>query len=227
SHAIDREGIVEAVLSGVGGEAAETIFPEGTGWAADVPTPYDPAEAERLLAEAGAVKDGGTWTLDGAPLEIDIVTYSGRAALPPTATLTQAFLQAVGVHSNVRVGEYGAMNDAIAAEEADLFLQAWLTTPQGDPGAVLEMLTATEGDSNAGGYSNAALDQLLSDGRTTFEQAGRETIYGEVQKIVADEAPLIPVFHISQVLVAVPELTGFRVHPTETYWINHETTLSE
>ena len=217
SLAIDRDGIVAAVLEGVGGAPAETIFPEGFAWTADTPTPYDPAEAERLLAEAGAVKEGGTWMLDGEPLEIDIVTYASRAPLPPTAALTQAFLQAIGVRSNVRTGEYGAMNDAIAAQEADLFLQAWVTTPQGDPGAVLEMLIGTEGASNAGGYSNEALDALLEQGRTEFEQTAREAVYDEVQEIVAEEAPLIPIFHVSQVVVAVPQLRGFEVHPTETY----------
>ena len=48
-----------------------------------------------------------------------------------------SLLQAIGVKA-VRVGEYGASNDAIAAGEADMFLQAWQTTPQGDSGAVLE-----------------------------------------------------------------------------------------
>ncbi|MEM1372774.1 MAG: hypothetical protein AAGF78_00180 [Pseudomonadota bacterium] len=32
--------------------------------------------------------------LDGAPLDLDIVTHSSRAALPPTAELTQANLPA-------------------------------------------------------------------------------------------------------------------------------------
>jgi len=82
--------------------------------------------------------------LDGEPLEIDIVTYSGRAALPPTATLTQAFLQAIGVTATVKVGEYGASNDAIADGSADMFLQAWVMTPQGDPGGVLETLLQSE-----------------------------------------------------------------------------------
>ncbi|MEM7376476.1 MAG: ABC transporter substrate-binding protein [Pseudomonadota bacterium] len=136
SLAIDRQGIVDAALSGVGGVPAGTVFPDGKGWAADLPATYDPAQAEALLAEAGAVKEGGTWMLDGAPLEIDIVTYSGRAALAPTAEITQAYLQAIGVASTVKVGEYGASNDAIADGSADLFLQAWVTTPQGDPGAV-------------------------------------------------------------------------------------------
>jgi peptide/nickel transport system substrate-binding protein len=227
SYAIDRDGIVTAALSGVGGEAAGTVYPKGTGWAADIPARYDPARAEELLAEAGAVKEGGTWMLEGEPLEIDIVTYSSRAALPPTAELTQAFLAAIGVKANITVGEWGASNDAIAAGEADLFLQAWVTTPQGDPGAVLETLLRSDGGSNSGKFANARLDELLTEGRITFEQDARKAIYDEVQQIIADEAAMIPVFHVSQTNVGVPGLTGYRVHPTETYWVTHETTLQK
>ncbi len=227
SLAIDRQGIVDAVLSGVGGVPAETIFPKGQGWAADISVPYDPAKAENLLAAAGAVKEGGRWILDGKPIEIDIVTYSSRAALPPTAELTQAFLSAIGVTANVKVGEWGASNDAIAAGEADLFLQAWVTTPQGDPSAVLETLLKSDGGSNSGGYANLALDKLLDDGRLTFEQEKREVIYDNVQDIIANDSAMIPVFHVAQTNVAKAGLTGYAVHPTETYWITHETKFAE
>ncbi|MGB0959318.1 MAG: ABC transporter substrate-binding protein [Halocynthiibacter sp.] len=227
SAAIDRQGIVDAALSGVGGVPAGTVYPEGMGWAADIAPVYDPALAETLLAQAGAVKKGGTWMLDGAPLEIDIVTYSSRAALPPTAELTQAFLQAIGVTANIRVGEYGASNDAIADGTADMFLQAWVTTPQGDPGAVLEALLKSTGGSNAGGYNNPELDLLLASGRMTFDQDAREKIYNQVQAIIAADAAMIPVFHVNQVNVARAGLTGYAVHPTETYWVTHETALTE
>ncbi|MET1412734.1 ABC transporter substrate-binding protein [Roseibium sp. HPY-6] len=227
SLAIDRQGVVDATLAGVGGIPAGTIFPAGLGWAADIAPSYDPAAAEELLAEAGAVKEGGRWMLDGSPLEIDIVTYSSRAALSPTAELTQAFLQAIGITANVRVGEYGASNDAIAAGTADLFLQAWVSTPQGDPGAFPEALVKTGAGSNAGGYSNADLDKLLEDGRLTFDEEKRAAIYDDVQKAIAEDAALIPVFHVSQVNVARPGLKGYKVHPTETYWVTHETTLEE
>jgi peptide/nickel transport system substrate-binding protein len=59
SYAIDRQGVVDAALSGVGGVPAGTVYPEGKGWAADIPAPYDPAKAEELLAKAGAAKEGG------------------------------------------------------------------------------------------------------------------------------------------------------------------------
>lgn len=227
SMAIDRQGVVDAALSGVGGVPAGTIYPDGKGWAADIPAAYDPAKAETLLSEAGAVKENGKWMLDGEALEIDIVTYSSRAALPPTAQLTQAFLQAIGIDSNVRVGEYGASNDEIANGTADLFLQAWVTTPQGDPGAVLEALLKSDGGSNSGKYNNEKLDSLLAKGRETFEHSERKAIYDEVQQIVADDAAMIPVFHVSQVNVAREGLSGYAVHPTETYWVTHETTLTK
>lgn len=227
SYAIDRNGVVAAALSGVGGVPAGTVYPKGKGWAADIAAPYDPTKAEDLLTQAGAVKDGGTWMLDGEPLEIDIVTYSSRAALPPTAELTQAFLAAIGVKANITVGEWGASNDAIAAGEADLFLQAWVTTPQGDPGGVLETLLKSDGGSNAGGYAYPRLDELLEQGRLTFDHADRKAIYDEVQEIIAADAAMIPVFHVSQTNVGVPGLTGYRVHPTETFWITHETKLTE
>ena len=227
SMAIDRQGIVDAALSGVAGVPAGTIYPDGKGWSANIPAVYDPKQAESLLAEAGAEKTGGQWMLDGEPLEIDIVTYSKRAALPPTAELTQAFLQAIGVTANVTVGEYGASNDAIADGSADLFLQAWVTTPQGDPGAVLETLLKSDGGSNAGQYANPELDALLDKGRETFDHEARREIYNQVQEIIAEDAAMIPVFHVSQVNVGREGLSGYQVHPTETYWVTHETTLAD
>jgi len=227
SLAVDRDGIVEAVLSGVGGVPAGTIYPAGKSWAADIAPTYDPARAEELLAEAGAVKQGGTWMLDGEPLEIEILTYSSRAALPPTAEITQAFLQQIGITASVRVGEYGASNDALKAGDGDMFLQAWVMLPQGDPASILGFLLSSDGGSNAGNYANPEMDALLVEGQTTFEQAERERIYNKVQQIIAVDVPLLPVFHVSQAVVARAGLMGYQVHPTETYWITHETRFAE
>jgi len=227
SLAIDRTGIVDAVVSGVGGVPAGTIYPSGKSWAADIDATYDPARAEALLAQAGAVKEGGRWMLDGAPLEIEILTYASRAALPATAELTQAFLQQIGVTATIRVGEYGASNDAMLAGDGDMFLQAWVMLPQGDPSSVLSFLLASDGGSNASRYANPEMDQLMTQGRTTFDTAERKVIYGRIQQLIATDVPLIPVFHVSQPVVARAGLTGYAVHPSETYWLTHETRFSE
>ena len=222
SLAIDRQGIVDAALSGVGGVPAATIYPALMPWAADIEAPYDPAAAEALLAEAGAVKEGGQWMLNGAPLRIDIVTYSSRAALPPTAELIQAYLSAIGIDARVSIGEWSANNDAIASGAADLHLQAWGVAPSGDPAYFPGAILASDADSNIGGYSNPELDALLAQGIQTFDPEQRQAIYEQVQAIIAEDAPLIPVFHASQVSVAKAGLEGFVVHPAITYWMTPE-----
>jgi len=222
SLAIDREGIVEAALSGVGGVPTGTIYPAMMPWATDIVPTYDPAAAEDLLAEAGAVKEGSRWMLDGEPLTIDIATYADRAALPPTAELIQAYLSAIGVQAQVSIGEWAANNDALASGATDIHLQAWSVAPSGDPAYFPEVILRSDGSSNTGGYANPELDELLVKGRQTFNTGERKAIYDEVQAIIANDAPLIPIFHASQVSVAKPGLEGFTVHPAITYWMNTE-----
>lgn len=227
SLAIDRQGIVDAALSGVGGTPAGTIYPSLMPWAADLAPTYDPAEAENLLAAAGAIKVGGTWTLDGEPLTLTVATYSSRAALPPTAALIQAYLMAIGITVDVSIGEWGANNDGIGNGTVDMHLQAWGVAPSGDPAYFPEAILKTGAGSNIGGYSNPALDALLVKGRETFDAEERKAIYNEIQEIIASEAPLIPIFHASQVSVARPELQGFAPHPAITYWLDTPVLLSE
>lgn len=231
SLAIDRQGIVDAVLGGVGGVSAGAIFPQAmTSWAADIAPVYDPVEAERLLAEAGAVKQGGQWTLNGEPLTIRIVTYSSRAALPPSAELTQAYLNAIGLGATVTIGEYGANNEAIGNGTADMHLQAWGTAPQGDPSYFPAATLAGSGyvtGGNVGGYENPELDKLLKEGQETFDEAKRKEVYMSIQELIAEDAGLIPVFHANQTSVGRKGLSGFRVHPAETYWLDTGVSLSE
>lgn len=219
SLAIDRQGIVDAALSGVGGAPAGTLYPAMMPWANGAEPRYDPAAAESLLAEAGATKEGGRWMLSGEPLRIDIVTYSARAALPPTAELIQAYLSAIGIDAHVSIGEWAANNDAIASGAADLHLQAWGVAPSGDPAYFPGAVLHSEAGSNIGGYANPELDLLLAKGTQTFDTAGRKAIYDQVQAILAEDAPLIPVFHAAQVSVARSGLEGFAVHPAMTQWL--------
>lgn len=220
SLAIDRQGIVDAALSGVGGGPAGTIFPAVMDWAADIAPTYDPSQAERLLAEAGAIKENGQWMLNGAPLTIRLATYTGRAHLPPAAELTQAYLSAIGITTVVSIAEFAANEEAVAAGTIDMHLQSWGTAPQGDPGYFPETMLGTGSGSNLGGYSNPAFDALLAEGRQIFDTEARRAIYHRVQEMIATDAALIPLFHTSTVAVGRPGLTGFAIHPAEVYWIN-------
>lgn len=218
SLGMDRDAIVAAALNGVGGTAAGTLLPASMPWAADIAPDFDPDRAADLLDEAGATLEGGRRMWQGAPLELSLWTYEGRAALRPSAELVQAFLGQLGIGVSIRIAEYEANNDALRSGAADLTLQAWGTAPQGNPGFFPETMLASDGGHNLSGWTNAEVDRLLVEGRRTFDSEARREVYNEVQRIaVKEEAAIIPLFHATQLSVARPSVEGFRIHPSEVY----------
>lgn len=231
SLSLDRETIVEASLAGVGGQAAQGIFPANmASWAnTDVSLPYDPNKAMTMLDDAGIIDtDGnGIRELDGQDIVLKMRSYEGRAALRPTLEISQAMLGQIGLSVEIAMGEWGANNDALEAGEIDMHLQAWGTAPQGDPDYFPSTLAATGGSYNVGGYSNPELDELLENGRSLFTTEERKPIYAEVQAILNEDLPLIPLFHKTQVSVGNGRVEGYRIHPAETYLATPDLTVVE
>lgn len=223
SLAIDRDVIVDVALGGVGGTRANSVFPATmASWVNPaVKLPYDVARAKALLAEAGVRDTNGDRVMrwDGKPLVLRIGIYEGRAAFKPTVEIVQAMFQALGIRSEIRMGEYEANNVALRAGEIDLHLQAWGTAPQGDPGYFPETLLKTGAGLNDGEFSNARLDELMQKVRTEFDQAARLKMVLEIQEIIAAEMPILPMFHSNQTSVGNGKVVGFRIYPTETYLV--------
>ena len=231
SLGLDRDTIVEASLVGVGGEAAQGIFPENMAtWAnTELSLPYDPEAAMAMLDGAGIVDtDGnGIRELDGEDIALQMRSYEGRAALRPSLEISQVMMRQIGLAVEIAMGEWGANNDALQAGDIDMHLQAWGTAPQGDPDYFPSTLAATDGSSNVGGYSNPELDALLVEGRSLFTTEERQPIYAQIQAILNEDLPLIPLFHKTQVSVGNGKVEGYRIHPAETYLATPDLTVVE
>lgn len=229
SLGLDRDTIVAAALAGVGGDVAHTIFPANmASWVnADLTLPYDANAAVALLDQAGITDtDGnGIRELNGEDIVLKIRSYEGRPALRPTLEISQVMLQQIGIGADIAMGEWGANNDALKAGEIDMHLQAWGTAPQGDPDYFPSTLVATGASYNVGGYENAELDALLEQGRGLFTTAERQPIYAQIQAILNDDLPVIPVFHKTQVSVGNGKVQGYAIHPAETYLASPELDL--
>lgn len=231
SLGLDRETIVKASLSGVGGEKANAIFP-GTmaSWAnTGLSLDYDPAKAAALLDEAG-IKDtngNGIRELDGEDISLKLRSYEGRAALRPTLEITQAMLQKLGINAEIAMAEYDANNEALKAGDIDMHLQAWGTAPLGDPNYFPSTLVESGVSYNFSGYSNPELDELLVKGRKSFDDEVRKSHYDRIQEIINEDLPLIPVFHKTQVSVGNGKVEGFQIHPAETYFVTVDLDLAD
>jgi peptide/nickel transport system substrate-binding protein len=229
NYAIDREGIINAVLEGVGGTSAATIFPSILPWAnRDLETVHNLDQAGTLLAEAGLVDaDGDGWVeYAGAPFKVRFFATTAREEFAPIGEIIKANLEKIGIEVELVVLELGAARDLERAGDFELSIASWGTAPSGDPAYILEMLARSTGEHNYGKFSHQGLDELLTRGQATFEPQARAAIYNEVQEILSDESPLLFLYHQVELTGMRTAVQGLEAHPAEMYFLHKDVYLN-
>lgn len=215
AYALDRESLVERIFGGQG-EVAQGPIPQVLGW---VPNDgveeitYDPEYALELLAEAGWTQDAGGILLnaEGEPFEFTLLADRGNPTRDQVYLYVQQAWQALGMQINIETTEWNTVLARYRRGEYDTRLGWWVIKPDPD----LYDYFHTEGDLNQIFYSNAALDELLEQGRATTDQAERAVIYNEVQQILQQDQPgiflhyPIEVRAVNNRLQGLPEI-GYR-----------------
>ena len=222
NYAIDRQEIVDTVLSGFGGKIGASVFPDILPWCNRnlSPYPHDLEKAKTLLAEAGAgdANQDGIVEINGTSLVLNAWTYEGRAAMKPVLELIQVQLAKAGIGTRLKVTQKGSpINRAMQKGEVHLGLQMWNTAPQGDPDFFLSNLFVSHAAANYMGYENHEIDELVKKGKATFDPAERKNIYDRVQEIIYNESPVIVLFHKSMITAVHDRVSGYRIHPAEKY----------
>lgn len=218
-YAIDREALVEAVLDGHG-KVVDTLV-HGPEWA--VPSDlthyeYDPDRARELLAEAG-------WD---ASTEVRLQIVPGQRDRDTLMTIVAAQLQEVGMNAQVVQLESAQMSATIADRSFGTILSAYgLFTV--DPASMnARVMCAQIGGANLVGYCNPELDELLEAGVATSDQAEREEIYAEAQRIFDEELPIMVMYVPNTIAATSDRLAGFKLNPlvTDAFWNAAEWTVT-
>ncbi len=227
THAIDRKAIVDDLLEGVV-DTAVGPYPDSIEWGVDGLEPYqhDPEAARELLTEAGWEETGdGVRARDGEELEIQIITYSNRPALPDIATVLQEQLGEVGFDVDVEVVEVSAIHER-ADEMADVVI--WSANVYGwpaDPDRLHYVYHSEDGGLHHG-YENERVDELLEEGRRAVgDRQRRKEIYDEVQQITIEEVPITYLTYYELIVAQTTALEGYDQHPTEYGFFLENVTL--
>ena len=194
---LNREDMVTALKAG---RVANGIFAQYYSFAGDVEEKTDVAEAAKLLEGAGYSKNAdGIYEKDGKKLSIHMVTYSARADLPILMQLSASELTEAGIESKTDIVD--DINASLEGGDYDLVFYAQHTAPSGEPSAFLNMALAEGGSRNYAGYNNDKINDLLKKMGETEPGADRDQLSKDIQKIVAEELPIIymvdPQWHVA------------------------------
>lgn len=208
NYATPKEQILEAVLFG-NATVANSVIPPVKYWDEAVePYPFDLAKAEQLMAKS-SVPDG---------FDLDLTIPSGDPVEKQTAEIVKAEWAKIGVNVNIVQQEFGTMfanwlegkggmaatfpGDALSS---DTLSDDEIAAIVYDPAAGLNSLGT--------GYENKKVIDLLGKAKGTLDEQVRADSFAEVQSIVLEDAPAVPLFFTKSVTGVRDNVKDFQTYP--------------
>jgi peptide/nickel transport system substrate-binding protein len=216
SYAINCEELVKFLYQGYADVANSPLPSFMPGYDKDVkPYAYDPEKAKTMLKELGKEN-----------LEIKMITYSNPRPYNPVngQKLSEAimnYLSKVGIKANITVYEWKEYKQKVAQGEGDIMFYGWIGD-NGDPDNFLSLFDSKEIEStlNSAKYSNPEVDSLLVKARSLPNGDDRNNTYKEVQKILAKDAPWLPISYALNMAAYNPKVKDFSLHPTGNVFLS-------
>jgi peptide/nickel transport system substrate-binding protein len=215
AHALDRQGMIDAVMP-EGAEVATQFSPPSLqGWSQDVPTyDYDPQAARDLLAEAG---------FEEGELEVDFYSPTDvtRPYMPNPQAIFELFvgdLEEVGIVVNQQqltwTPEYLA---AAQNGEADLHFLGWTADY---PDTYNFIGTWFANYSPQWGFRDEAFFGRMAEAEQEPDAEARYALYEQLNAEIMEFLPGVPISHSPPAIVFAPNVTGVPASPLQDERMN-------
>ena len=208
SLAIDREVIVGQVLKGGQWPAYNFTHFKTAGFKmpdigyAKLTQAERDAEAKRLFAESGV-----------GELSLKLIYNTSESHKQIATVVTQMWKQKLGVNTDLANFEWKTYIGIRRNQEFDLARSGWCGD-YNEASTFLDLLTTTHG-SNDGKYSNERVDELMRASKTAEDPAA---IYGEVERILAGDMAIVPIYHYANTFLLSADIRGWPYDNVENNW---------
>jgi peptide/nickel transport system substrate-binding protein len=189
--AVDRNLLINAVYSGLGQPIGSHYTPNDPGYVdLNGVHPYDPKKAKALLAEAGFA-GGLSFTFKSPQM-----AYATRSA-----EVLQSMFAEIGVKMSIVPTEFPAkwVSEVFTGGDFDMTIIAHAEPMD------IDIYAREKYYFN---YKNPAFTKINADAERTTDDAARAKLYGEAQKILADDVPSLFLFVLPKLGVWNAKLEG-------------------
>ena len=204
NHAVNVEQILATVWSGRGIRARGAIPPTLAGSdTTRAAYAHDPAEAKRLLAEAGLA--GG--------LTLQLWRSADNETLGRVAQAVQSDLERVGIRVEIVTRDASSQREAARAGNADMaLLDWWADYPDAENFLYPLFSSASFGPGgNYAFYSDPVTDSLILAARRTSDDAARTALYRAIDERVYRAAPWLYLWFPVDLWAQAPAIAGWEL----------------
>jgi peptide/nickel transport system substrate-binding protein len=203
AYATDRETLIKYLLRDEAKLASGLLPPNHWAYEPDVKKyGYDPEKAEKLLDEGGFPRKS-----DGVRLQLTLKVSTEEQARTLGAALQEQWRK-IGVKLEVHPEEIATLFSDLGKGQFQICYLRWVGA-NNDPD-VFELVFNSKrippDGPNRGRYRNAQVDALTDGIRTEMNREKRKELCSEVQKIVAEDLPYIPLWYTDVVSVHAKRL---------------------
>ena len=216
--AINRGEMLKSFFNGQGTVISGPFAPGSWAYNLDVkPLAYSPAEAQKLLADAGFSRGSdGVLAKDGKrlALSLKVPIAQENEAVKRVVLAFKNYTQQVGVQINVEFLEFQAWKDAVfAAHEFDIVFASWVFDDSSDISSLFHSAEIGAWRNNFGAYSNPEVDSLLVESKLTLDHEKRRTIYRKLHAMLAEENPYTFLWTLTNYAAYNGKVRAVEIHP--------------
>jgi peptide/nickel transport system substrate-binding protein len=224
--ALDRQTLVNKLFEGMQPVAATWVNPlDGNYDKSIVPLPYDPAQAKKLLAEAGWTpgSDGICRNAKGDRLSLEFGTTSGNRLRELAQQVMQSQWKASCIEATVKNEPPRTFfGETVKKRNFTMAMFAWSSAVNESPYRTLysgQIPTAANnwGGSNASGFSDPKMDADILASQTELDPEKRKALWADMQQIYFTQLPVLPLFFRSEAHVIPKWLKGYVPTGTSDY----------
>jgi len=198
--AINRERLTTYVNK-TGKVPAYNLTPPNTGgYTATARLQGSLDDARTLLAEAGY--PGG----EGLP-RIDMLYPTSENGKVIAVAIQEMWRSELGINIQLVNQEWKVYLDSMNTLDYDLAVSIWIGD-YADPNTFLDMFETDNGN-NRTGWSNAEYDRLLGESGATRDPQKRFALFQEMEAILVEEAPMLPVYFYTNAYLLNPSVKGW------------------
>jgi peptide/nickel transport system substrate-binding protein len=212
-YAIDRSAIIKYMRRDLARPAAGLLPDQAWAFEPDVHRfTYDPALAMRLLDEAGHRDPDGDGPEPRLRLSLKI---SANEETRLQSTVVQEDLRRVGIELDLRSYEFATFFADVLKGNFQLFSLQWTGGGLVDADILRRVFHSDQIPPlgfNRGYYHNPDVDRWLDIATQSTDDDERARGYREAQKLIAEDAPYIPIWNRTNVIVAQQSLDGLQLN---------------